>query len=68
MRMSYLGWERQELCTYNILVGNLRKDRHFGRQTRRWKNNIKADLREIGCEDRSGWNWLRIVSTGGFWN
>jgi hypothetical protein len=27
-------------------------------------NNIKMDVREIGCEDGSGWNWLRIVSNG----
>jgi hypothetical protein len=23
----------------------------FGRLERRWKNNIKMDLRKIGCED-----------------
>jgi hypothetical protein len=34
--------------------------------TRRWEDNIKMDLREIGCEDGSGWNWFRIVPSGGF--
>jgi hypothetical protein len=27
--------------------------------------NSKTDLREIGREDGSGWNWLRVVSSGG---
>jgi hypothetical protein len=27
--------------------------------------NSKIDRREIGCEDGSGCNWLRIVSNGG---
>jgi hypothetical protein len=27
----------------------------------------KMDLSDIGCEGGSGWNWLRIVSSGGLW-
>jgi len=27
----------------------------------------KMDLRETGCEDGGGWNWLRIVSSGRLW-
>jgi hypothetical protein len=25
------------------------------------------DLREVGYEDGSGWNWLRIMCNGGLW-
>jgi hypothetical protein len=27
----------------------------------------KMYIREIGCEDGSGWNWLRMVSSDGVW-
>jgi hypothetical protein len=35
---------------YRILVGNLEGKRPQGRQRRRWTDNIKMDLREIGCD------------------
>jgi hypothetical protein len=30
---------------------------------RKWENVIKMDFREVGC----GWNWLRIIFSGGIW-
>jgi hypothetical protein len=33
---------------YRILVGNLEGKRPLGRPRRRWVDNIKMDLREIG--------------------
>jgi hypothetical protein len=33
----------------------------------RWEDNIKMDLREVGCEDEDKWNWIRIMSNGGLW-
>jgi hypothetical protein len=33
---------------YNILVGRPEGRRPLGRQRRRWEDNIKMDLREIG--------------------
>jgi len=33
----------------------------------RCEENIKIDRNEIGRENGSGWNWLRIVSSGRFW-
>jgi hypothetical protein len=33
---------------YRILVGKLEGKRQLGRPRRRWVNNIKMDLREIG--------------------
>jgi hypothetical protein len=33
---------------YNILVGRPERRRPLGRPTRRWEDNIKMDLREIG--------------------
>jgi hypothetical protein len=36
---------------YNILVGRPEGRRPLGRHRRRWEDNIKMDLREIGFED-----------------
>jgi hypothetical protein len=34
---------------YRILVGNQEGRRPLGRPKRWWKDNIKMDLREMGC-------------------
>jgi hypothetical protein len=44
---------------YNILVGRPEGRRPLGRRRRRWENNIKMDLWEIGFGD-VGLIWLRI--------
>jgi hypothetical protein len=36
---------------HRVLVGNLRERDHFGRPRRRWEDNIKMDLQEVGCGD-----------------
>jgi hypothetical protein len=48
---------------YRILVGKPEGKRPLGRPRRRWVDNIKMDLREIGwdCVD---WIWLRIGTSG----
>jgi hypothetical protein len=35
---------------YRILVGETEGKRPLGRSRRRWVDNIKMDLREIGCD------------------
>jgi hypothetical protein len=47
---------------YRVLVGNPEGSRLLGRPRRRWEDNIKTKLIEIGWGDM-GW-WLRI-GTGG---
>jgi hypothetical protein len=39
---------REKRNAYRDLVGKLEGRRRFGRPRRRWENNIKMDLREIG--------------------
>jgi len=36
-------------------VGKPEGKRTFGRPRRRWKDNIKVDLQEVGCE---GMDWI----------
>ena len=49
---------------YRVLVGKPEGKRPLGRPRRRWKDNIKTDLQEVGGVVGSGWSWLRI-GTGG---
>ena len=35
--------------TYRVLVGKSEGKRPLGRPRRRWENNIKMDLQEVGC-------------------
>jgi hypothetical protein len=48
------GGERRGV--YRVLVGRLEGKRPLGRPRRRWEDNIKLDLREIGID---GSNWIR---------
>jgi hypothetical protein len=40
--------------------------RPLERLRRRWEDNIKTDLREVGYEARTGSMWLRIATGGRF--
>jgi hypothetical protein len=50
---------------YNILVGRPEGRRPLGRPWRRWEDNIKMDLREIGFGMWIGLIGLRIGTGGG---
>jgi hypothetical protein len=43
---------------YRILVRRPEGKKPLGRPRRRWENNIKMDLREIGID---GANWIRLT-------
>jgi hypothetical protein len=45
---------------YRIKVGNQEGKRPLGRSRRRWLDNIRMDLREIGWVVWAGSIWLRI--------
>jgi hypothetical protein len=50
--------------TYRILVGRPEGRRPLGRPRRRWEDNIKMDLQEVGWA-WTGLIWLRIGTGGG---
>jgi hypothetical protein len=50
---------------YRALVGKPEGMRPLGRPRRRWENNIKMDLREVGWGAWTGSIWLRIGIGGG---
>jgi hypothetical protein len=49
---------------YNILVGRPEGRRPLGRQRRRWEDNIKMDLREIGFGDE---DWIDLAQDRDRW-
>jgi len=42
-------WDRRGV--YRILVGKPEGKKPHGRHRRRWEDNIKMGLQEVGCED-----------------
>ena len=48
---------------YRVLVGKHERKKSLGRPRRRWDDNIKMDLQEVGV--RTGSSWLRIGTGGG---
>ena len=43
---------------YRVLVGKPEGKRPLGRPRRRWKDNIKMDLQEVGC---GGMDWVELA-------
>jgi hypothetical protein len=58
---SDVGRVRRVQC----LVGKPEGNRPLGRPRRRWEDNIKMDLKEVGCEVWTGESRLRIETVGG---
>jgi hypothetical protein len=49
---------------YRILVGQPVGKRPLGRPRRKWVDNIKMDLREIGWD---GMNWIDLAQNRDLW-
>jgi hypothetical protein len=43
---------------YRVLMGKPEGKRPLGRPRRRWKDNIKMDLQEVGC---LGMDWIEMA-------
>jgi len=59
----------EEMGAYRVLVGKPEGKRPLGRPRRRWVDNIRKDLQEVGCVymDWIGWaqnrdRWWTLVS------
>jgi hypothetical protein len=50
---------------HRVLVGKLEGKRPLGRPRRRWEDNIKMDLQEVGGVVGTGLSGLRIGTGGG---
>ena len=54
--------ERRGLC--RVLVGKPEGKRPLGKPRRRWEDNIKMDLQEVGC---GGKNWIELAQDRDRW-
>jgi hypothetical protein len=51
------GGERRGV--YREFVGKPEGKRPLGRPRRRWENNIKMEIQEVGCGTCTGLSWIR---------
>ena len=49
---------------YRVLVGKPEGKRPLGRPRRRWEDNIKMDLQEVGC---GGMDWIELAEDRDRW-
>ena len=47
---GHVAYMEQSRIAYRALVGKPEGKRPLGRPRRRWEDNIKMDLREVGCD------------------
>jgi hypothetical protein len=56
--------ENQLLYLRKVLVEKPEGKRPLGRPRRKWKDNIKMDLQEVGC---GGMDWIGLVQDRDRW-
>ena len=49
---------------YRVLVGKPEGKRPLGRPRRRWEDNIKMDIQEVGCK---GVDWIELAQDMDRW-
>ena len=54
----------QSRKAYRVLVGKPESKRPLVRPRRRWEDNIKMDLREVGCDPR---DWIAFAEYRDQW-
>ena len=52
------------MSEYGVLVGKPEEKRPFGRPRRRWEDNIRMDLQEVGC---GGMDWMELAQDRDRW-
>ena len=55
---------RGEVYTDRVLVGKPDGKRPLVRPRRRWEDNIKMDLQEVGC---AGMDWIKLAQDRDRW-
>jgi hypothetical protein len=55
---------RERRGVYRVLVGKPEGKRQLWRLRRRWEDNIKMDLQEVGC---GGMDWIELAQDRDGW-
>jgi hypothetical protein len=61
---GHVGLMGEGRGVYRILVGEPERRRPLGRPRRRWEDNIKTDLQEVGC---GSMEWIGLVQDRDRW-
>jgi hypothetical protein len=59
-RAGHVAGMREGRSVYRVLVGKPEGKRPLGRPRRRWEDNSKMDLQDMGCGAWTGSMWLTI--------
>ena len=63
-RLRWAGHVGKIGSAFKILTGQLTGKRPLGRSRRRWEDNIRMDLEEIGINSR---NWVDSAQDRDYW-
>ena len=55
---EHVAHMKESRNAYRVLMGRPKGKRPLGRPRRRWEDNIKMDLKEVGCDVR---NWMDLA-------
>jgi len=58
------GTHGERRGVYRVLVGKSEGKRPLGRPRRKWEDNIKIDLQEVGCGDM---DWIDLAQDRDRW-
>ena len=70
LKSRRLKWAGHVACmeqsrnVYRVLVGKPESKRPLGRPRCKWEDNIKMDLREVGCDPR---DWISLTEDRDQW-
>jgi hypothetical protein len=62
--VGYVALMGERRGVYRVLVGKPEGKRPLGRRRRRWEDNIKMDLQEVGC---GGMDWIELAHDRDRW-
>ena len=63
-RARYVIILEESISVYRVLIGRPEGKRSLGRPRRRWEDNIKINLKEVGCDAR---NWMELAQDRDQW-
>ena len=63
-RTGHVARMEKRRSIYWVLVGKPEGNRPFGRPRRRWEDDFKMDLQEVGCRDM---NWIELAQDRDRW-
>jgi len=63
-RAEHVARMEERRDVYRVLVGKPKGKRPLGKPRRRWEDNIKMDIEEVGC---GGMDWIELAQYRDRW-